>query len=78
MNPFKWIYDTTKGLVDVETPTPQKAMIPYASGLSSQTSTNYSGKLMGEVDVRISVDQNGKVTQQPTRTIPLVNQGGLR
>ena len=78
LNPFKWIYDTTKGLVDVETPKPKKAMIPYASGLNSQPPTNYFGKVTGNVDVKISVDQNGKVTQQPTRSVPLIMQGGLR
>lgn len=78
VNPFKRIFDKAKEITTPDIPAPQKTMIPYASGLSSQPSTNYSGKLMGEVDVRISVDQNGKVTQQPTRTIPLVNQGGLR
>ena len=78
VNPFKRMFDKAKEMTTPDIPAPQKAMIPYASGLSSQPSPNYSGKLMGEVDVRISVDQNGKVTQQPTRTIPLVNQGGLR
>ena len=78
VNPFKRIFDKAKEITTPDIPAPQKAMIPYASGLSTQPSPNYSGKLMGEVDVRISVDQNGKVTQQPTRTIPLVNQGGLR
>ena len=78
VNPFKRIFDKAKEITTPDIPTPQKAMIPYASGLSTQPSTNYSGKLMGEVDVRISVDQNGKVTQQPIRKIPLVNQGGLR
>lgn len=78
VNLFKRMFDKAKEITTPDIPTPQKTMIPYASGLSSQPSTNYSGKLMGEVDVRISVDQNGKVTQQPTRTIPLVNQGGLR
>lgn len=78
VNPFKRMFDKAKEITTPDIPAPQKAMIPYASGLSSQPSTNYSGKLIGEVDVRISVDQNGKVTQQPTRIIPLVNQGGLR
>ena len=78
VNPFKRIFDKAKEITTPDIPTPQKAMIPYASGLSTQPSTNYSGKLIGEVDVRISVDQNGKVTQQPIRKIPLVNQGGLR
>ena len=54
-------------------------MIPYRNGLSSQPISNYSGKLMGEVDLRISVDQSGKVTQQPTQKVPLIfNSGGLR
>lgn len=78
VNLFKRMFDKAKEITTPDIPAPQKAVIPYASGLGTQPTTNYAGKLMGEVDVRISVDQNGKVTQQPTRTIPLVNQGGLR
>ena len=33
---------------------------------------------MGEVDVKISVDQNGRTVAQPVQRIPLFQQGGLR
>lgn len=78
VNPFKRIIDKAKEVVTPEIPTPTKAMIPYASGLSSQSTTNYSGKLMGEVDVKISVDQNGRTVTQPVQRVPLFQQGGLR
>ena len=78
VNPFKRIFDAAKEAVTPEIPTPTKAMIPYASGLSSQPTSNYSGKLMGEVDVKISVDQNGRTVAQPVQRIPLFQQGGLR
>jgi len=78
VNPFKRIFDAAKEVVTPEIPTPTKAMIPYASGLSSQPTSNYSGKLMGEVDVKISVDQNGRTVAQPVQRIPLFQQGGLR
>lgn len=78
VNPFKRIIDKAKEVVTPEIPTPTKAMIPYASGLSSQPTSNYSGKLMGEVDVKISVDQNGRTVAQPVQRIPLFQQGGLR
>ena len=54
----------------MEVPTKQQAMIPYANTPSSPPAGNYSGKLMGEARVHITVDQNGKVTQQ-TQSIPL-------
>lgn len=78
VNPFKRIFDKAKEVSTPEIPTPTKAMIPYASGLSSQPTSNYSGKLMGEVDVKISVDQNGRTVAQPVQRIPLFKQGGLR
>lgn len=78
VNPFKRIFDKAKEVTTPEIPTPTKAMIPYASGLSSQPTSNYSGKLMGEVDVKISVDQNGRTVAQPVQRVPLFQQGGLR
>lgn len=78
VNPFKRIFDKAKEVVTPEIPTPTKAMIPYASGLSHQPTSNYSGKLMGAVDVKISVDQNGRTVAQPVQRIPLFQQGGLR
>lgn len=79
VNPFKRIFDKAKELfTPEEIPTPPKARIPYASGLSSQPASNYSGKLMGEVGVKISVDQNGRTVAQPVQRIPLFQQGGLR
>lgn len=78
VNPFKRIIDKAKEVVTPEIPTPTKAMIPYASGLSTQPTSNYSGKLMGEVDVKISVDQNGRTVVQPVQRVPLFQQGGLR
>ena len=79
VNPFKRIFDKAKELfTPEEIPTPPKARIPYASGLSSQPTSNHSGKLMGEVDVKISVDQNGRTVAQPVQRIPLFQQGGLR
>lgn len=78
-NPIKRIIDRAKEIAGVEIPTrTQSAAIPYASGLSTQPLTNYSSKLIGEVDVRIAVDQNGRTTQQPVQRIPLIQQGGLR
>ena len=44
-------------------------MIPYANPNMSPP-TNQSGVLKGEARVHITVDQNGKVTQQ-TQSIPL-------
>lgn len=78
VNPLHRIINKAKERTTLEIPTPTKATIPYASGLSSHPISNYSGKLMGEVDVKISVDQNGRTTQQTTQRIPLINQGGLR
>ena len=78
VNPYKRIIDKAKEITAPEIPAPTKAMIPYASGLSSQPPSNYSGKLMGEVDVKISVDQNGRTVAQPVQKIPLFQQGGLR
>jgi len=78
VNPFKRIIDKAKEITTPEIPAPTKAMIPYASGLSNQPTSNYSGKLMGEVDVKISVDQNGRTVAQPVQRVPLFQQGGLR
>ena len=78
VNPFKRIFDKAKDITTPDIPKPQKAMIPYASGLSSQPTSNYSGKLMGKVDVKISVDQNGRTVAQPVQRIPLFQQGSLR
>ena len=83
VNIFKRIFDkakenSTPEIPTPEIPTPTKAMIPYASGLSSQPTSNYLGKLMGEVDVKIFVDQNGRTVTQPVQRIPLFQQGGLR
>ena len=78
LNPVKFASSLTKMITSPnipDVPAKEKAMIPYRS---SQPPTNYFGKVTGEVDVKISVDQNGKVTQQPTRTVPLIMQGGLR
>ena len=78
VNPVKRIIDWAKEVVTPEIPAPTKAMIPYASGLSPQPTSNLSGLLMGEARVHITVDQGGKVTQQ-TQVIPLkLQQGGLR
>ena len=70
VNIFKRIADYAKEVVGVELPTKQQAMIPYANTSSTPPAGNYSGKLMGEARVHITVDQNGKVTQQ-TQSIPL-------
>lgn len=79
VNPFKRIIDKAKEKVSLPAPVkPQPAMIPYANGLSNQPYTNYSSKLMGEVDVKVTIDQNGKTTKQPTQKVPLIQQGGLR
>lgn len=78
VNPFNRIIDKAKELSTPDIPVRQPATIPYASGLGTQSTTNYTGKLMGQVDVNISVDQNGKTTQQTTQRVPLINQGGLR
>lgn len=78
VNPIKWMSDLTNKVIGSnipDVPTKEKAMIPYRN---SQPPTNYFGKVTGNVDVKISVDQNGKVTQQPTRSVPLIMQGGLR
>lgn len=78
VNPIKRLIDKAKDITGVGIPTKQTAMIPYANAPSSQPSTNYSGKLMGEVDIKVTVDQNGKMTQQPVQRVPLINQGSLR
>ena len=78
VNPFNRIIDKAKELSTPDIPVRQSATIPYASGLGTQPATNYTGKLMGQVDVNISVDQNGRTTQQTTQRVPLINQGGLR
>lgn len=70
VNIFKRIADYAKEKVGMEVPTKQQAMIPYANTPSLPPAGNYSGKLMGEARVHITVDQNGKVTQQ-TQSIPL-------
>lgn len=78
VNPIKRLIDKAKDITGVGIPTKQTAMIPYANAPSNQPSTNYSGKLMGEVDIKVTVDQNGKMTQQPVQRVPLINQGSLR
>ena len=79
VNTYKRIFDAAKEVVDLEIPKPKgTAFIPYANTLNSQPTTNYTGKLMGEVDVKISVDQNGRTVAQPVQRIPLFQQGGLR
>ena len=78
VNPIKRLIDKAKDITGVGIPTKQTAMIPYANAPSSQPSTNYSGKLMGEVDIKVTVDQNGKMTRQPVQRVPLINQGSLR
>ena len=78
VNPIKRLIDKAKDISGVSIPTKQTAMIPYANAPSNQPSTNYSGKLMGEVDIKVTVDQNGKMTQQPVQRVPLINQGSLR
>lgn len=70
VNIFKRIADYAKEVVGMEVPTKQQAMIPYANTPSTPPAGNYTGKLMGEARVHITVDQNGKVTQQ-TQSIPL-------
>ena len=69
VNIFKRIADYAKEVVGMEVPTKQQAMIPYANPNMSPP-TNQSGVLKGEARVHITVDQNGKVTQQ-TQSIPL-------
>ena len=69
VNIFKMIADYAKEKVGMEVPTKQQAMIPYANPNMSPP-TNQSGVLKGEARVHITVDQNGKVTQQ-TQSIPL-------
>ena len=69
VNIFKRIADYAKELVGMEIPTKQQAMIPYANPNMSPP-TNQSGVLKGEARVHITVDQNGKLTQQ-TQSIPL-------
>ena len=78
VNPIKRLIDKAKDITGVGIPTKQTAMIPYANAPSTQPSTNYSGKLMGEVDIKVTVDQNGKMTRQPVQRVPLINQGSLR
>ena len=78
VNPIKRLIDKAKDVSGLGIPTKQTAMIPYANAPSSQPSTNYSGKLMGEVDIKVTVDQNGKMTQRPVQRVPLINQGSLR
>lgn len=78
VNPIKRLIDKAKDVSGLGIPTKQTAMIPYANAPSTQPSTNYSGKLMGEVDIKVTVDQNGKMTQQPVQRVPLINQGSLR
>lgn len=79
VNPLQRIIDRAKESVAPEIPKPSgTAFIPYANALNTQPTTNYTGKLMGQVDVNISVDQNGRTTQQTTQRVPLINQGGLR
>lgn len=78
VNPIKRLIDKAKDVTGVGIPSKQTAMIPYANAPSTQPSTNYSGKLMGEVDIKVTVDQNGKMTQQPVQRVPLINQGSLR
>ncbi len=70
VNIFKRIADYAKEKVGMEVPTKQQTMIPYANTPSTPPAGNYSGKLLGEARVHITVDQNGKVTQQ-TQSIPL-------
>ena len=79
VNPLQRIINRAKESVAPEIPKPSgTAFIPYANALNTQPTTDYTGKLMGQVDVNISVDQNGKTTQQTTQRVPLINQGGLR
>ena len=78
VNPIKRLIDKAKDVTGVGIPSKQTAMIPYANAPSNQPSTNYSGKLRGEVDIKVTVDQNGKMTQQPVQRVPLINQGSLR
>lgn len=78
VNPINRIINKAKELSGVEIPSKQSVIIPYAREPFNAPTTNYSSKLMGEVDVRILVDQNGRTTQQPTQRIPLIQQGGLR
>ena len=69
VNIFKRIADYAKEKVGMEVPTKQQAMIPYANPNMSPP-TNQSGVLKGEARVHITIDQNGKLTQQ-TQSIPL-------
>lgn len=79
INPINRIIEKAKELSPLDLPTRTgPASIPYANGLSTQPSTNYTSKVIGEVDLRIAVDQNGRTTQQPTQRVPLIQQGGLR
>lgn len=79
VNPLQRIINRAKESVTPEIPKPSgAAFIPYANALNTQPATDYTGKLMGQVDVNISVDQNGRTTQQTTQRVPLINQGGLR
>ena len=69
--PTKVAKDIVKWGVDKwNTPEKSQAMIPYANNSGVPPAGNYSGKLMGEARVHITVDQNGKLTQQ-TQSIPL-------
>lgn len=78
VNPINRIINKAKELSGVKIPSKPSVTIPYARESINQPTTNYSSKLLGEVDVRILVDQNGRTTQQPTQRIPLIQQGGLR
>ena len=69
VNIFKRIADYAKEKVGMEVPTKQQAMIPYANP-NMIPPTNQSGVLKGEARVHITIDQNGKLTQQ-TQSIPL-------
>ena len=69
--PLKVAKDGVKwGWDKLNTPEKSQAMIPYANNSGVPPAGNYSGKLMGEARVHITVDQNGKLTQQ-TQSIPL-------
>lgn len=79
VNIFKRIADYAKEKVGMEVPTKQPAFIPYANDLNTQPSTNYSSKLMGEVNVNVNMlDKDGRTVQKSSQKLPVVNQGGLR
>lgn len=80
VSPVMRIINKAKELSGAEVPNKQyQGAIPYASGLGVPPPSTYTNQVAGVVDVNVTVDQNGKLTKQPTQKVPLIfNQGSLR